>query len=156
MSGRAKVFLGLAAFVLVGGGVSVAIRAPSPKERLRTLGVELRALKDSAEACSAALAEAQAGFGRYQARVDSMRRRIASLEDIVPDGVPGDSYPYYLATVESFNAAVPEWQPIADSLARSRLACEARIERHRALADSVRALAESLGLLDPARPSYSR
>lgn len=149
-------FLGLTAFILVAGAVSVAFRPPSPRERLRTLSVELRALKDSAEACSVALTAEQAEFREYQARVDSMRRRIADLEDIVPDGVPGDSYPKYLATVDAFNAAVPEWQPIADSLAASRLACEARIESHRTLADSVRVLAESLGLLSPAPAGSDR
>ena len=147
--------LALAAVMVVGGAVSVAFRPPSPQERLRSLRVELRALKDSAEACSAALAVDQTKFSRYQAHVDSLRERIDALEDIVPQGVPGDSYPTYLATVDSFNAAVPDWQPSADSLAASRDACRARIAAHMALADSVRALAESLGLLDASPDSGS-
>lgn len=156
MSGRTKVFLGLGILVLVAGIASLALRPPSPKEQLRALSVELRALKDSAEACSASLAGEQEAFKRYEARVDSIRRRIASFESLLGNGVPGDSYPKYLATVDSFNAAVPEWQPIADSLAVSRSACEARVEAHRVMADSARALAASLGLLDPTPASYSR
>ena len=132
------------------------MRPPSPQEQLRALRIELRALKDSAESCSAALAIEQREFTRYQAHVDSLRDRIAALEGIVPEGVPGDSYPAYLATVDSFNAAVPDWQPGADSLAASRQACEALIEAHRSLADSVRALAASLGLLDPLPDSADR
>jgi predicted nucleic acid-binding Zn-ribbon protein len=151
-----KVLLLMAGIVAVGGAVMVAVRPPSAQEQLRTLRTELRALKDSAEACSTALAQDQEQFGRYQAHVDSLRDRIDALEDIIPDGVPGDSYPQYLATVDSFNAAVPDWQPTADSLASSRRACEARIEAHRMLADSVRRLAASLGLLDPPPDSGSR
>jgi hypothetical protein len=150
-----KVLLALAGVVVVGGAISVAMRPPSPQERLRALRVELRALKDSAEACSAALVIDQRQFTRYQAHVDSLRDRIDALEDIIPEGVPGDSYPKYLATVDSFNAAVPDWQPSADSLASSRRACEARIVAHRTLADSVRALAASLGLIDPEPDSGS-
>jgi hypothetical protein len=149
LSGRLKALLVMAGIVVIGGGISVAVRPPSRQEQLRALRTELRALKDSAEACSAALALDQRQFARYQAHVDSLRGRIDALEDIVPEGVPGDSYPRYLATVDSFNAAVPEWQPTADSLAASRHACELRIAAHQALADSVRALAASLGLLDP-------
>lgn len=156
MSRGTKVLLGAAGLVLVAGGVSVAMRPPSRQEWLREMRGELRALRDSAEACSAALAEDQAGFKAYEARVDSMRRRIAGLEDIVPDGVPADSYPAYLAAVDSFNAAVPDWRPTADSLAARRQACEARIEAHRMLADSVRALADALGLLDAVPAAGSR
>jgi len=151
-----KVLLAAAALVLVAGGVSVAMRPPSQQERLRAMRVELRALKDSAETCSTALAEGQNGFKAYEAKVDSMRRRIAGLEDLVPHGVPADSYPTYRAAVDSFNAAVPEWRPTADSLTARRQACEARIEAHRMLADSVRALAEALGLLDPVPAAGSR
>jgi len=150
------VLLALAAVVVVGGAVSVAVRPPSPQERLRALRVELRALKDSAEACSAALALDQRKFTRYQAHVDSLRERIDALEDIVPEGVPGDSYPAYLETVDSFNAAVPDWQPTADSLAANRDACQARIQAHKTMADSVRAIAASLGLLDPSPDSGTR
>jgi len=156
LSGRLKILLTLAAVVVVGGAISVALRPPSPQERLRTLRAELRALKDSAETCSASLALDQGRFTSYQAHVDSLRDRIDALEDILPEGVPGDSYPQYLATVDSFNAAVPDWQTTADSLASSRRACEVRIAAHQTLADSVRALASSLGLLDPQPDSGSR
>lgn len=148
--------LALAAVVVVGGAVSVAVRPPSPQERLRSLRLELRALKDSAEVCSEALALEQQEFTTYQAHVDSLRDRIDALEDIVPRGVPGDSYPAYLATVDSFNAVVPDWQPAADSLAASRSACQVRIDAHKTLADSVRGLAASLGLLDASPDSGAR
>lgn len=148
LSGRAKVLLGFGVLVLTAGITSLTTRPPSPRETLRDLRVELRALKDSAEACSDELTAEQARFMRYEARVDSMRRRIAALESILPEGVPGDSYPAYLAAVDSFNRALPDWEPATDSLAATRLACQQRIDAHAALADSVRLLAESLGLLD--------
>ena len=149
MSGRVKAMLGIGVVVLVAGIVSISTRPPSPREQLRGLRVELRALKDSAEACTLVLAEEQDRFVEFEARVGSMRQRIDAIEEILPNGVPADSYPEYLVMVDSFNAAVPGWQPATDSLAATRLACQARIDAHAALADSVRDLAQSLGLLDP-------
>lgn len=146
MSGRAKLLLGLIILLLAAGGIVVVTRPVSPSERLRPLMEELRALRDSAQACSAALATEQARFVQHEARVDSLRQHIEGFERLAPRGVPADSYPKYLAAVDSFNAAARAWQPIADSLAARRRACEARVEAHRVFADSVRAFADSLGL----------
>lgn len=112
-------------------------RPPDPGVRMRNDLLRARAAADS---CAAALADEEARFRAYDARVDSLRGAVRGFEALHPDGVPADSYPSYLAAFDSYNVAVAGWQARADSLRASWAACSEAVERHNALADSVGAI----------------
>lgn len=111
----------------------------NPGVRLRNDLIRARALADS---CAAALAEEEARFREYNARVDSLHDAVRGFEALHPAGVPADSYPRYLAAFDSYNVAVADWQARADSLQASWAACKEAVERHNALADSMRRILE--------------
>jgi len=141
----------VAAVVSAAAVVSVALRAPSPRERFFGMRADLSIARQAADSCSSAIDREQASFEAYISRVDSMRGRIGDLESLDRRGVPADSYPAYLETVDSFNATVPEWEAVAETLRVHRQACEDIVRVHNAMADSARHLAEQAELLDSAR-----
>lgn len=138
----------IAVLVTVAGILSVALRPLSPRERFFGIRPELSLARQAADSCSSALDREQVVFDRYMNRVDSLRARIGEYEALDERGVPADSYPDYLAAVDTFNTIVPEWEALADSLRVHRLACEATVRAHNLLADSARGLAEDAELLD--------
>jgi hypothetical protein len=130
-----------AATLVVGVGiVRIVTRPPSLRQQLFELTKEIAVLRDSAQACRAALEVEQDSFAAYGGRLDSMRSRLESIDRLHPDGVVFDSFDVYVETVDSFNAALPEWAPAADSINAHRALCESAIGAHNTLVDSARTL----------------
>jgi hypothetical protein len=128
--------------------LSVALRPPTARQLFFDLRDDLQLARLAADSCSAGLAIEQDRFRSLRARTDSMQSRIGSLESLDRRGVPADSYRIYLETVDSFNAAVPDWETAADSIAAHREGCEALIRTHNEIADSARILAQRANLID--------
>jgi len=152
---HARILLIAAATVGIAATLVITLRPPSLRERLAGMRPGLDLLRDSAELCSDQLAREQSSFQALGRRLDTLRSRVASLEDLHPDGVPADSYRIYLETVDSFNAAVAAWEPAAATVGERRAACEAVVRRHNEKADSARALNHQLNEKDgaPADPA---
>jgi len=127
----------LLTFVSVAFEVRRRAQPAQPGVRLRNDLLRARAFADS---CASALAEEEARFRAYDARVDSLRDAVRGYEALHPRGVPADSYPNYLAAFDSYNVAVAGWQARADSLQATWAACTETVERHNELADSVRGI----------------
>lgn len=127
----------LLTLVSIGFEVRRRARPRDPGVRLRNDLLRARAAADS---CASVLADEEARFRAYDARVDSLRDVVRSFEALDPAGVPADSYPSYLAAFDSYNVAVEGWQARADSLQATWAACTETVERHNELADSVRGI----------------
>lgn len=120
----------------------------SAEERLRVIRPELAGLRHAADSCLAAIRQEEESLLASDARLDSLRRRIAYYEGLHPRGVPADSYEAYLEVFERYNEGIPQQSAASDSLQANWLACTRIVERHNAMADSARALAEEAGLLE--------
>jgi hypothetical protein len=129
-----------ATLVVAVGIVRIVTRPPSLRQQLFDLTKEIAVLRDSAQACRAALEVEQDSFTAYGVRLDSMRSRLKSIDRLHPGGVVFDSFEVYVETVDSFNAALPEWTPAADSINAHRAVCEGAIGAHNVLVDSARSL----------------
>lgn len=140
MTGRTTTVIAAAILVIGVGIVRIVTRPPSLRQQLFDLTREIAVLRDSAEACRSALEIEQDSFTAYGDRLDSLRSRLKSIDGLHPDGVVFDSFDVYVETVDSFNAALPEWAPAADSILAHRTLCEGAIAAHNALVDSARAL----------------
>ena len=119
-----------------------------PRERLRVLRPEVAQLRAAADSCRSALEGEEAALLAASARLDSLRQVIEYYEGLDPRGVPADSYEVYLDVFNAFNSGVPVQEAAGDTLKAHWQACFEITERHNALADSARALAEEAGLLD--------
>jgi multidrug resistance efflux pump len=122
------------------------LSGPDPRERLAEVRAELRRLRTAADSCQANLETLEAAFRRYDAQLDSLRVRVRAYEALDPRGVPTDSYDAYLQAFERYNAGVPRWSEMADTLQARWTRCRGIVETHNALAESARALAAELGL----------
>ncbi len=119
-----------------------------PRERLRALRQEVAQLRMAADSCRSALEKEEAALLTASARLDSLRQSINYYESLDPRGVPADSYEVYLEVFNAFNRGVPVQEALGDTLQAHWQACLEITERHNALADSARAMAEEAGLLD--------
>ena len=120
----------------------------SATERLRMIRPELASLRQSADSCLAALQREEKSLQENDARLDSLRQRIAFYEGLHPRGVPADSYEVYLEAFKRYNQGIPLQTAAGDSLQADWLACTRIVRRHNAVADSARALAEEAGFLE--------
>lgn len=119
-----------------------------PRERLRSLRQEVAAFRAAADSCRSSLAEEEARLLADAARLDSLRGAIDYYEGLHPAGVPADSYDVYLEAFDSFNSGVPIQTAARESLQFHWKGCRSIVERHNQIADSARAIAEELGLLE--------
>ncbi|MCI0436946.1 MAG: hypothetical protein L0271_25400 [Gemmatimonadetes bacterium] len=141
---HARILLIAGAVIALIALLLLPLRKPSARSLLIEMRPGLELLRDSAESCRDALNHEQTAFRDLGDRVDSLRSRIAALEALHPDGVPADSYRVYLSIVDSFNAVVPEWEPVAATVADRRAACEDVVRRHNERADSARVLVDQV------------
>ena len=123
------------------------LRPASPEDRLFALRVEMKEARVVADSCRLALEDEAADVLAGDARIDSLGRVIANYESLDPRGVPVDSYEAYIRTFEAYNDGNPGLGAAEDSLRTHRAACVIIIDHHNQLADSARALAAELGLL---------
>lgn len=153
---RSKPFLvmfGISA-VLFAAIVIVDLLTPiPPRERLRPLRQEVARLRAAADSCRSALDVEEAALLASNARLDSLRGVVEYYESLDPRGVPADSYEVYLDVFNAYNRGVPIQEAAGDTIQLHWRACLEITERHNALADSARAIAEDAGLLKegPAR-----
>lgn len=119
-----------------------------PRERLRPLRQQVAVLRAAADSCRLALESEEGALLAASARLDSLRQVIEYYEGLDPRGVPADSYEVYLEIFNTYNRGVPEQEAAGDTLRLHWQACLEITERHNALADSARAIAEEAGLLD--------
>ena len=119
-----------------------------PRERLRVLRQEVAQLRAAADSCRSALEGEEAALLAANARLDSLRQVIEYYEGLDPRGVPADSYEVYLEIFNTYNSGVPPQEEAGDTLKLHWQACLEITERHNALADSARTIAEEAGLLD--------
>lgn len=120
----------------------------SAQERLRVIRPELASRRQDADSCLAALGREEESLQASDARLDSLRRRIAYFEGLDPRGVPADSYEAYLEAFERYNQGIPAQTAAGETLRAHWRACTEIVQRHNAMADSARALAEEAGLLE--------
>ena len=82
------------------------------------------------------------------ARFDSLRSLIDRYEGLDRRGVPADSYETYIEAFNTYNEGIPSREAAGETLQAHWDACTVIVERHNALADSARALAEEHGLVN--------
>lgn len=144
---RRRRFLALTGIVVVLGAalvyVTVAFERKREIDELRAMSDSLAAMRASADVCRNRLARQERSFRLFDARVDSLRSRVDAFEALDPDGVPSDTYEAYLDVFDRYNAAVEEWETMADGLRADETRCRALVERHNRMADSVKRRAEA-------------
>jgi hypothetical protein len=148
---RAKPFLTMftiSAVIFVAIVIVDLLTPVPPRERLRVLRQEVAELRAAADSCRYALEVEEAGLLTASARLDSLRHVIEYYEGLDPRGVPADSYEVYLDVFNTYNSGVPVQEAAGDTLRGHWQACLEITERHNALADSARGMAEAAGLLD--------
>lgn len=116
------------------------LRSRRRADEIAPLRENLRALRAAADSCRMALTGEEARLDAFDARLDSIRRRVRELESLDPRGVPADSYQTYLSAFDAYNDSVATWSGRADTLRSRWERCLAITEEHNELADSVRAL----------------
>lgn len=140
---RVALLLGASAIVVFGviGGRGFMERRAEVREfeRLRSGLADLRV---AAEECQAAVEREEQAFEDYQADVDSLRREVRALEALDERGIPADRYREYLEAFDEYNESLPLWEERGDSLRALSEECRAMVQRHNALADSLRELVE--------------
>lgn len=101
---------------------------------------EVAELRGEIHECQGALQVDEGDFRGVQTDVDSLQEQIGRFESLHPEGVPVDSYPHYMETVEEYNAALPRWTELSDSLETTWERCRVLTEHHNQLADSLSTL----------------
>lgn len=142
--------LARAALVAAAGAAAVlafvagrgALERRTQLQELERLQNRLADLRADAEACQLAVQQEERAFARYRAEVDSLRREVRELEALDERGIPAERYEEYLDAFDDYNKAVPLWEERADTLRAREEACRALVERHNALADSLRVFVE--------------
>jgi hypothetical protein len=104
------------------------------------------------DTCLARLAVNESRFREQARQTEVLQGRIRRLEAMDPRGVPADSYPDYLETVERFNAAIEGWELRGEVLEDRQQECRGLVEARNVLADSLRGLLVEAGYLPEARP----
>lgn len=133
----------LSALLLVSAAAVAAYRTtlpPSLREQALLLRGEVGELRGKIHECQSALQVDEVDFRGFQTEVDSLQEVIRRFESLHPEGVPVDSYPRYMEAVEGYNAALPEWKVLSDSLEGAWERCRALTQRHNRLADSLSTL----------------
>lgn len=142
-----------AAVALLGVAAVVAwdyFGPPSVRERAAAVQDSLRGLRAGVDSCRMAVTSEEAGFRRYDERVQELRERVRAYEGLDPRGVPQDSFEVYMDVFERYNEAVPRWKARAESLQAHSERCRRRTQAHNELADSLRTLLVELGEVDDA------
>lgn len=145
-----KVSFTVAAILLAVIVVVDLVRPVSPEQQLRMLRRELRVQRAAADSCLDALRLEESALRSSDARFDSLRAVIEAFEGLDPRGVPADSYDAYIDAFNAYNEAIPAREEAGETLQVNWAACREIVESHNQLADSARALAEGLGLVDDA------
>ncbi|MEX2528368.1 MAG: hypothetical protein WEA09_12090 [Gemmatimonadota bacterium] len=133
----------LSALLLVSAAAAAAYRTtlpPSLREQALVLRGEVGELRGEIHKCQSSLQADEVDFRGFQTNVDSLQEQIRGFESLHPEGVPVDSYPRYMKTVEEFNAALPQWSELSDSLEVAWERCRALTQHHNRLADSLATL----------------
>lgn len=133
-----KGLLRLGVVVLVAASAVVAWQDRTERRELLRLRDDVVRARGAATECARDLAVEEAEFRVLDARVDSLRSVVDTLEALDPRGVPARRYGEYLTTVDSYNDEVDRWEAAAESLQASEDACRVQVETFNALADSVR------------------
>ncbi len=141
------VMLAVSAVAFVAIIVSDLLVPPPPEERFRLLRQEMNELRATADSCREALEREEAELRAADARFDSLKSQIEYYEGLDPRGVPADSYEAYLDAFNAYNTGIPERAAAGDTLEAHYQACREIVQRHNEVADSARALAAELGLL---------
>jgi hypothetical protein len=118
-----------------------------PSERLRVLRQEMTDLRMAADSCRQALDSEEARLLASDERLDSLRTLIDYYEGLDARGVPADSYEVYIEIFNTYNEDIPARAAAGDTLQAHWDACRTLTERHNAIADSAKALAEGLELI---------
>jgi len=124
----------------------------SPLARAEDVRTQVRAAQSAVDTCLARLAVNESRFREQARQTEVLQGRIRRLEALDPRGVPADSYPEYLETVERFNAAIEGWEFRGEVLEDRQQECRALVEARNVLADSLRRLLVESGYLPEARP----
>jgi hypothetical protein len=124
----------------------------SPLARAEEVRVQVRAAQSAVDTCLARLAVNESRFREQARQTQVLQGRIRRLEAMDPRGVPADSYPQYLETVERFNAAIEGWEFRGEVLEDRQQECRGLVEARNVLADSLRGLLVESGYLPEARP----
>jgi len=124
----------------------------SPLARAEEVRVQVRAAQSAVDLCLARLAVSETRFREQARQTEVLQGRIRRLEGMDPRGVPADSYPEYLETVERFNAAIEGWELRGEVLEDRQQECRGLVEARNVLADSLRGLLVESGYLPGARP----
>ena len=143
-----------AGFILVLGilaatvGVRAALSAgTSTRERVESMRERLREQRFAVNSCVSAMGADELAVRIRLADTDSLRSRITALESLHSRGVPADSFPIYLELVDRFNRAVAAWDTLGGQARSRRNECQATVDAHNALTDSLRTLLAAEGLL---------
>lgn len=108
--------------------------------------------RGAATECTRDLAVEEAEFRDLDARVDSLRTAVDTLEALDPRGVPARRYAEYLTVVDAYNDGVERWEEAAESLQAAEDDCRVRVETYNALADSARGRVGPDDSETPSRP----
>ncbi|CAN5689530.1 hypothetical protein BH23GEM11_BH23GEM11_05040 [soil metagenome] len=123
----------------------------SPLALAEEVRVEVRAAQSAVDTCLARLAANENRFRAQARQTEELQGRIRRLEALDPRGVPADSYPQYLETVERFNAAIEGWEIRGGVLEDRQQECRSLVEARNALADTLRTLLVESGYLPRTR-----
>ncbi|NIV52413.1 MAG: hypothetical protein GWN53_11110 [Gammaproteobacteria bacterium] len=126
------------------------VRPVSPEQRLRALRRELRVQRAAADSCLEALRLEESALRSTDEKFDSLRAVIEGYEELDPRGVPADSYDAYIDAFNAYNEAIPAREEAGETLQVNWAACREIVAMHNQLADSARALAEELGVINDA------
>jgi predicted nucleic acid-binding Zn-ribbon protein len=136
-----RVLLVLAVLGLAGAGawgLALVVADRRETREIEDLQERVRRARSGAETCQVDVVTREEAFRRFDARVDSLREAVRPFEELDERGVPEARYEAYLAAVARFNRAVEAWETRAAALQRADHACRETVERHNALADSLR------------------
>ncbi|TVP45720.1 MAG: hypothetical protein EA350_08480 [Gemmatimonadales bacterium] len=124
----------------------------SPLVLAEEVRAQVRAAQSAVDTCLARLAVSETRFRDQARQTEVLEGRIRRLEAMDPRGVPADSYPEYLETVERFNASIEGWETRGGVLEDRQQECRGLVEARNVLADSLRGLLVESGYLPEVPP----
>lgn len=128
----------LAAVVVAAAVLEEVSRARSPLVAAEELRDDLSGIRAEVEACVSTRGQLELRFQALERETDRLRRQVDSIEALDPRGVPAEDYEAYLALVDAYNEAIPEWERQAGEIRDFSSRCDSLVRFHNARADSLR------------------
>lgn len=135
---RAKIVIALLLVLAMGLVVVRWTRSSRRAEQVRDTRDRLALLRAAADSCAGTFESNRQDFLTWNARVDSIRERVRSMEAVDRRGVAQDSYAVYMSAFSAYNDSVEAWQGRATALESELARCQGIAQAHNELADSVR------------------